>query len=290
MWITVVLAMSGASLAPFPRYQPIIDCKPFGEVSTPALDVETMTQSQEEEQQEKEAIAQKLNMCAVTIMPGGEVGIGFTDATVNPSSTYFLTQGKTVNGFTLISADYEDETATLQHNGLILTLKLGVGLVDTPVAVDSDSAVQGEQVPSPPPPSKLRTIRIQSQKQAIAETFAIEPISPPDSSQVAPKGGAKARLLARRAAEKAEADAINKQATKVLQDKMAMVAADKIKRERRVEIERIKRGEEPTIPLILTLEEDMELERAGVFDASPEDEGENETDREIDDLDGALDG
>ena len=53
--------------APRERYQPIIDAKPFGDMS----DLATLSAAQAEEQEQKEEIAKKFRMCGITDMPDG---------------------------------------------------------------------------------------------------------------------------------------------------------------------------------------------------------------------------
>ena len=82
----------------------------------------------------------------------------------------------------------------------------------------------------------------------------------------AKEGSFRSRLLKRRAAQ-AQAEATEKAA---LQNRVAEMEAEKVKAERRAQIERIKQGLAPTQPIKLTPEEDAELEAAGVFKSEEE--------------------
>lgn len=230
-FVTVLLASGAlfAGLAPKEEYQPIIDAKPFGDMAALA---ETDTASLAEQQKQKEEIAQKFRMCGITDMPDGTRKIAFLDETTGQAASYLLAVGETQNGFTLVSADYAREYATLTKDGLTLTLGLGKGLIDAPPP----------EVEEPPPPE-------------ITVTPAAAPAEPPKA------GSFRARLLRRQAA-KAEAEASER---KALHDRVAEAEAEKIKAARRVQIERIKQGLAPTQPITLTREEDAELEAAGVF-------------------------
>lgn len=228
----IVLFVAGAhaaGLAPKEGYQPIIDAKPFGNMAAVA---ETDTTALVEQQKQKEEIAQKFRMCGITDMPDGTRKIAFLDETSGQAVSYLLAVGETQNGFSLVSADYEREYATLTKDGLTFTLGLGKGLIDAPPP-------KVEVAPSP--------------------EVTVAPTTTPTSHR---RGGTfRARLLRRQAA-KAEAEASER---KALHDRVAEAEAEKIKAARRVQIERIKQGLAPTQPITLTREEDAELEAAGVF-------------------------
>jgi len=61
---------------------------------------------------------------------------------VNPPANYYLRVGESANGWTGKHADFDDELATLEKDGVAITLKLGEGLVDAPAAGTT---------PAPPP-------------------------------------------------------------------------------------------------------------------------------------------
>ncbi len=239
--LTLGAQLCAAPLAPRDDYQHIIDCKPFGELKQEANPQVTATAA--EEQKKKEEIAQKFRMCGITDMPDGSRSIAFIDETSGQMESYLLAIGETANGFTLLSADYEREHATLKKDGLTFTLGLGQGLIDTPPAT-SDEAPQPVAAPA------VKKIEVRSS--------ALPPTQPPQR-----RGSAKERLLQRQAAraeaEQARAEALQEEVAKQLEAK-----------KRREEIERIKQGLPPTQPITLTPEEDAELEAAGVFDQPQE--------------------
>ncbi len=226
-----------AHLEPKEAYQPIIDAKPFGEIAQEATtDLVTLA----EEQKQKEAIAQKFRMCGITDMPDGTRKIAFLDETDSAAVSYLLAIGETQNGFTLVSADYDREYATLTKDNITFTLGLGKGLIDKPPE---------ELTPQP-------TIQLIE-----ARTHAVPPPAP-----IAKDGkrlSFRQRLLQRQA-QKAEAEASQRQA---MAENVAEEAGEalKMKLARRVQIERIKQGLAPTEPITLTPEEDAELEAAGAF-------------------------
>lgn len=239
-----LLPLATASLAPKDTYQAIIDAKPFGDM---AENTETDTEALAEQQKQKEEIAQKFRMCGITDMPDGSRKIAFLDETSGAVASYILGEGETQNGFTLITADYDREYATLSKDGLTFTLGLGKGLIDTPpeaegLSTPSDAAPHNS-LKAPP-------------KRALATAPAAKESAPPPRA-----GSFRSRLLKRRAAQQ-QAEASEKMA---LQLRVAEMEAERIQSERRAQIERIKQGLAPTQPIQLTPEEDAELEAAGVF-------------------------
>lgn len=120
---------------PFEHYQPILDRMPFGslpvnfnaEVVDPAA-----LKNEAQVKAEQQALAKKVNMSAVNVTPEGSTAIGFTDLSVNPPVSYYLRVGDEAGGWTVLSADYDAETAAIEKDGVTITLKLGKGLVDTP--------------------------------------------------------------------------------------------------------------------------------------------------------------
>lgn len=225
---------AGAGLGDRQEYQPIIDAKPFGEM---AEDLADGSRTAEEEQKQKEEIASKFRMCGITDTPDGTRKIAFVDETSGSMASYLIGIGETQNGFMLLDADYEAATATLCKDGLTFTLGLGRGLIDT-----RDAAAAAIELPRKPSPG------------------GAGPEGPKDGDDAA-GGSFKARLIRRRAAEKAEAN----EERLALQRRVAEAEADRIQANRRIQIERIKQGLAPTQPITLTPEEDAELEAAGVF-------------------------
>ena len=233
-------------LAEKEQYQPIIDAKPFGDM---AETVTTDTVTLAEQQKQKEEIAQKFRMCGITDLPDGSRKIAFLDETSGAMASYLLGEGETQNGFTLIVADYDREYATLSKDGLTFTLGLGKGLIDTPPEMEE---VAAEPVVKAAAPS----IRKAAAPKAETAT-APKPVK---------EGSFRSRLLKRRA----EQQAAEKSEKVALQNRVAEMEAERVKSERRAQIERIKQGLAPTQPIQLTPEEDAELEAAGVFKTEEE--------------------
>lgn len=228
----------GASLDPKASYQPIIDAKPFGEL---AAQVGTSSVTQVEQQKQREEIARKFRMCGIADLPDGTRKIAFLDETSGQPVSCLLSVGETQNGFTLLSADYEREYATLKKDGIMLTLGLGKGLIEVPEVSPAASAVEGKMdVVSSRKSSETVPGDRGSQSKSVRPSF-------------------RARLLQRQA-QRVEAEQTKRQALEAGATEKAKAFA-----ERRIQIERIKQGLAPTVPIVLTVAEDAELEAAGAF-------------------------
>ena len=139
--------------APFEHYQPILDRMPFGAMQPPAAPVDVdQLKNAAQEKAEQQALAKKVNMSCVNITPDGKTAIGFTDLSQNPAVNYYLTVGTAANGWTVVEADYDEETATIEKEGVTVTLKLGQGLVD-PAALAAKAAAAPARAVAPAPPA-----------------------------------------------------------------------------------------------------------------------------------------
>ena len=122
----------GYTPPPFALYQPILERMPFGEL--PAnFGQEVVDPNAAKEQArlkvEQEKLARQINMSAVNITPQGKTAIGFTDLSVKPPVNYYLIVGSEANGWKVLDADYHQETAEIEKDGVSISLKLGKGMV-----------------------------------------------------------------------------------------------------------------------------------------------------------------
>lgn len=118
---------------PFEHYQPILDRMPFGVLppnfNAAAADAATL-KSEEQVKVEQQKLAKQVNMSAVNVTPDGGTAIGFTDLSQKPPVNYYLLVGSEADGWKVLSADFDEEIATIEKEGVTVTLKLGQGLVD----------------------------------------------------------------------------------------------------------------------------------------------------------------
>ena len=240
-----VVAFALPETPPREHYQPIVDAKPFGDVAKQVSAEEAAKAA--EEQKQKEEIAQKFRMVGITDYPDGTRKIAFLDETQGIAS-YLLGIGESENGFTLVEADYDAEWATLTKDGLTFTLGLGKGLIEKPDPEEEAAPL------APLAPAARRVL-----PQAAAQSAEAKP--------AAKTGSFSARLRRREAAKvKAEAERREAIAKDIAAENAKIIQAQsQAQAERRLQIERIKRGLPPTKPITLTPAEDAELEAAGVF-------------------------
>ena len=135
--LVALVAAVGYAVQPFERYQTVIDRKPFGpeplnfdpeaapgSVSANAGGVAgemTAEQRTAEEQQ----LAASIRVSMINVTPAGAVAVGFSDTSVNPAENYYLTVGRSQNGWTVKSADPATESVTIEKGGVDVTVKLG---------------------------------------------------------------------------------------------------------------------------------------------------------------------
>ncbi len=154
-----VLCLAGAASGtaeryapkPFAYYQPILDRMPFGaaaaQTGAGALDAEG-AKSAAQEKVEQERLAKQVNMSAVNITPEGRTAIGFTDLSQKPPVNHYLLVGDEADGWKVLDADYDLETATIEKEGVAITLKLGQGLLSAPAAGGAGSAAATAGAPA----------------------------------------------------------------------------------------------------------------------------------------------
>ncbi len=117
----------GTAFAP---YQIIIDREIFGrpppvrQNPTPAA-----AATPDPTQMQAEALAKKITLCAVNRTPSGNTAVGFIDNDAKPPRNIYLNVGDDADGYRIIAADYDAETATIEKDGVTITLKLGKGLI-----------------------------------------------------------------------------------------------------------------------------------------------------------------
>ncbi len=132
--------MAAADFAP---YQVILDREIFGR-PPPAPVAPPAAASAPD--RAVELLAKKITMCAVNRTPSGNTAIGFIDNDAKPPRNIYLNVGESSDGYRIVAADYDEETATIEKDGVTVTLKLGKGLVTAPVAA------------APPPGSPLPVV------------------------------------------------------------------------------------------------------------------------------------
>lgn len=261
-----------ATIPEFTHYQPIIDRKPFGVAPPPpaaavtpppADNTAAMAAKQEQE------LAKRIGMCAVNITPGGTTAVGFIDNSQKPPRNYYLTVGESADGFKLTAGNYKEETATLEKDGITITLKLGQGLVPA----GGKTAATASPVGSKVPPTASHSAAVVAPRlpvstpPPVARTLTGRPVPPP------PKEGE----------QESYADRLRRRREELLRERMESYLTIKSQAEQdaeaknaeviRAEAERVLRAKnlelirqgQPALPIQLTAEEDEQLVNEGVL-------------------------
>lgn len=250
------LHVAAAGQPPFSDYQPIIDRKPFGELKkvSPRQSKEEEAAEAQQAQQEQ-ALARQIDMVAVNITPRGSIAVGFIDKTERPPRNYYVKVGETAGGYTVVDADFETEIATIEKDGVSITLKLGQGLVKNPDAGATDKAARPAADMAPAPQAvPYHALRIARTPRA--------PHAPTNSPL-------RASCLLRLRAKREERNRANSAELTQLREEIGKLAQSSEeaakKRERAINLELISRGQQPLSEIQLTPEEDAELVRKGVL-------------------------
>ncbi len=193
--------------ARFERYRTIIDRKPFGpepanfDPDAPGSRggtagggraADPAAQEAMKAQEEQKIIA-SVRVSALNVTPSGKIAVGFTDASKQPSGTYYLKVGETRDGWTVKAADARAMKVTLEKDGVEATLGLGEGSADSGKGGGKVKTVAGAAVR--PPTGKLA-------RAGLLRPVALSASTPPAAS--AAPGGSLANLRARRALKEAE--------------------------------------------------------------------------------------
>lgn len=230
--MAVVVASPAAE--PFERYQTVIDRKPFGPepvnfdpeaapgsaAANAAAGGGEMTAEQRTAEEQQLAASVRVSMINVT--PSGSVAVGFTDSSVQPPENYYLTVGRSQDGWTVKSADPAAESVTLEKDGVDVTVKLG--------ETSGGAAKKGRR-----DRSQGRLMTLQAGDTARGVPTGSEHASPSEGKSL----GGLARLRKRRAElnARAQEDAAKKE------EAAAVAAAEREKKEAQEEAEKRAREE-----------------------------------------------
>ena len=248
--------LATAGQLPFARYQSIIDRKPFGELAKISSAESRAVEAAEAEQQKQEQdLAKKIDMVAVNITPRGQIAVGFIDKTEKPPRNYYVRLGETAGGYTVVDADFENEIATIEKDGVTISLKLGQGLVQGKNPADEQSTAHA---------SSTATIR-----PAARPVPVFRPRLARSTQQAATNSPLRASYLQRLRAKREERNREKTEEISQLREEIGKIAHSSEeaakKRERAINLELISRGQQPLSEIQLTPEEDAELVRKGVL-------------------------
>jgi hypothetical protein len=255
----------------------------FGEV--PA-EVPTVTDAQLQAQQQK--LAQQINMSAINVQPDGSTAIGFTDLAAKPPVNFYLPVGSAAGGWTVVKADYDDEWAQIEKEGVTITLKLGKGLIEAPPeptrAAAAPALAPGRPTLMPPVPATAHDPSLPPgliRRPSQAGQPAVPGLTPAtqiaemqkmreDLSKLKESGGDiksyMERLRERKAQENVAKAAAEESARAKLQELASKMTQEELaKKEREINLSLIEQGAKPISEIQLTPEEEQALVDKGVL-------------------------
>jgi hypothetical protein len=110
------------------RYLPIIERKPFGVAPPPAPILATNLLVNPAGDPARNYI-----LFGIVRTPAGDIAVGFTDNGAKPPRSLLLAIGEESDGYKVLAADIEEETATLLKDGTKIDLRMsGAGRAPTP--------------------------------------------------------------------------------------------------------------------------------------------------------------
>jgi hypothetical protein len=281
---------AGASFSP---YQVIIDRAIFGK-PPPAKVAPVAAPVPDPAQKLAEALAKKITLKAVNRTPSGNTAVGLIDNDAKPPRILYLNVGDTVDGYTILAADCDAETATIEKDGVVISLQLSTGLIAaTPTAATPALA-------SAAGPTPVSTVLATVAPPKFAATAATTPTDRPGvihrpSSAGVPlahriptrqrkemeqqkqeiaklrESGGDIRsymetLRERQAQEREEQNAVEEAARQKIQELARQMSEEELrKKEREINLSLIEGGSRPISDIELTPEEEAALLKKGVL-------------------------
>jgi hypothetical protein len=284
------LAMVTSTKDSFAPYQVIIDRAIFGK-PPPAKVAPVAAPVPDPAQKQAEALAKKITLKAVNCTPSGNTAVGLIDNDAKPPRILYLNVGDTVDGYTILAADNDAETATIEKDGVVISLQLGAGLVvaATPStvapALASTSASTVLTVVAPPKPAVTAATTPTERPGVIRRpSSAGVPFAhgiPPrqrkemeqqkqDIAKLREAGGDvrsyMETLRERQAQEREEQNAVEEAARQKIQELARQMSEEELrKKEREINLTLIEGGSHPISDIELTPEEEAALQKKGVL-------------------------
>ncbi|MBP5509983.1 MAG: hypothetical protein J6Z49_03625 [Kiritimatiellae bacterium] len=224
------------------RYQSILDRMPFGplppnfsedgEPEPAPVMTEEEIKTAEEIRVEQQQLAKGVKVSCVNINPDGEVMVGFTDTDEKPPINFYMAVGDERKGWSIVDADYDKEWAQLKKNDIVITMKLGEGLIDAPAGSKGATMSNTVSVASAAPPAPA------APPQTVRQLSSLQPPAP-----IPPAGSSFMERMKERAArterERKEQAALAKQQseehTKKLVEMAKQAALQELEKQRQEE-------------------------------------------------------
>ena len=234
------------------RYQSILDRMPFGPLPPnftengdpepdPGMTAEE-AKTAEEVRVEQQQLAKGIKVSCVNINPDGEVMVGFTDQNEKPPVNFYMAVGDERKGWSVVDADYDKEWAQLKKDDVVITMKLGEGLIDAPAGskgASMSNAVASAGAPAAAPAARPSLL-------AFPAAASKAPIAPAASSFMERMKERAARTERERREQAALAKKQNEEDTRKLVEMAKQAALQELEKQRQEEeLERIQNEQQP---------------------------------------------
>lgn len=164
--LAAMLVRADVPAQTFDRYDIILQRKPFGDLPPPVVEPPKPAA--------EPVIAKFYRLCSIVKEDDGMLRVGIVDTRGNKFVQ--LSPGQSENGLTVVEADYEKETATLQLGEEIQHLELRAGTT-TPAAPGQAVTAAAPGAPGAPPPAAPGMSYAERRRQRMLEQH--EPAAPP---------------------------------------------------------------------------------------------------------------
>jgi hypothetical protein len=276
----------------FAPYQVIIDRAIFGK-PPPVKAAPAPAPVPDPAQKQAEALAKKITVKAVNRTPSGNTAVGLIDNDAKPPRILYLNVGDTVDGYTILAADCDAETATIEKDGVVISLQLSTGLMVAATPTASAPAIVASAA-GPTPAATVLAAVAPPKPAATTPTDRPGVIRRPSSAGVPlahriptrqrkemeqqkqeiaklRESGGDIRsymetLRERQAQEREEQNAVEAAARQKIQELARQMSEEELrKQEREINLSLIEGGSHPISDIELTPEEEAALQKKGVL-------------------------
>lgn len=258
-------------VAAIDRYLPIVSRMPFGVPPPPAPPAAGPAPT--------ELASDIGRSCILSVFarsPTGEILVGFTDNVAKPPRNLLLAVGEEAEGYTVLAADFDRETATLAKDGVRFELRLNAGPRAPPAVMPAGPVDLGGprlgsmrlSAASWTQPNAAGAAGTAAAPRPAAESPDDLELSRNSNSSSSAQEDYAARVRARRerlVKLNAETQLQREQLAATRQQAAASEAAARVQREASLNL--IRKGLKPLEPIALTPEEDAKLVSEGVLPA-----------------------
>ena len=255
------------TLATIDRYLPIVNRQPFGIPSLPQPTVAVAAASVPGLLANE--LARNYMMSVLMRTAGDETLVGFTDNSAKPPRNLLLAVGEELDGYKVLAADVDHETALLSKDGARFELRMNSGPRTVTVGKSGRGGVSADACLA-----RIGTIRLSdaswSQPNKVEKAHALPVATLPEELEPSNDNSVREDYAARVRARRERLVKLNAE-TQVQRDQIdaarqqAAAASQEAKAQREARINLLRKGLNPLEPIVLTPEEDAKLVAEGVL-------------------------